>query len=60
MRKRGATVTRLALRRRACPRPPPEIEEGGNEVLQELGFAENDIAEMRATRDRGLMSGAHA
>jgi crotonobetainyl-CoA:carnitine CoA-transferase CaiB-like acyl-CoA transferase len=30
------------------PRRAPEIGEGGNEVLQELGFAEADIAEMRA------------
>jgi formyl-CoA transferase len=30
------------------PRRAPEIGEGGNEILQELGFAETDIAEMRA------------
>src|SRR4051794_16820520 len=31
-----------------APRRAPEIGKGGNEVLQELGFGENDIAEMRA------------
>jgi crotonobetainyl-CoA:carnitine CoA-transferase CaiB-like acyl-CoA transferase len=32
------------------PRRAPEIGEGGNEVLQELGFAECEIVAMRAAR----------
>jgi formyl-CoA transferase len=32
------------------PRRAPEIGEGGNEVLQELGFAESEIVAMRAAR----------
>jgi crotonobetainyl-CoA:carnitine CoA-transferase CaiB-like acyl-CoA transferase len=38
----------LGGEQKCAPRRAPEIGEGGNEVLQELGFAENDIAEMRA------------